>query len=124
MRLERKIDTAAGVVVLEVSGEFGDEDLLGLADELAAAPGVEPDFSLLVDLRQAHGRNVTSAGVTALAARSLVLSPQSRRAVVVPSALGFGMARMYGLLRHEGGGDMRIFRDYDEARRWVETGGS
>jgi hypothetical protein len=123
MRIERKIDAAARVVILEVSGDLGDPELLGLAEELEKAPEVEADFSLLMDLREASGKNVTSAGVRALAARPLVLSAASRRAVVVPSELGFGMTRMYEMLREERGGAPRVFRDYDAARRWVETGG-
>lgn len=122
MPVDRRVDLEARVVVLEVDGELSDQDLLGLADALAKTPGLEADFSLLIDLRQADGRSVTSDGVRALAARPMVLSPDSRRAVVVPSDLGFGMARMYEMLRTQRGGATRVFRDFDEARRWVETG--
>lgn len=122
MEIQRTIDAAARVVVLAVSGELDDRELLGLADELEKDPGVEPDFALLIDLRQADGHKVTSPGVRALATRPLVLSPESRRAVVVPTDLGFGMARMYDALAQQRGGILRVFRDYDEARRWVERG--
>jgi hypothetical protein len=123
MQVERRIDSAARVVVLEVSGDLGDRDLLSLADELEKDPEVEADFSLLIDLRRAIGQGVTSAGVRKLVARPLVLSPESRRAVVVPSDLGFGMARMYEMLREDRGGAVRVFRDYEEARRWVGARG-
>lgn len=122
MEVERKVDVAARVVVLVVSGELGDRELLDLGDQLESAPEAEPDFSLLIDLQRADGRKVTSAGVRALATRRLVLSRASRRAVVVPSKLGFGMARMYEMLRGDQGGGMRVFHDYVEARRWAETG--
>ena len=122
MRFDRETDAVARVVVLKVSGDLEDRELMGLADELETAPEVGADFSFLIDLRQANGQKVTSAGVEALAERPLALSPESRRAVVVPSELGFGMARMYELLRQERGGATRVFRDYEEARRWVETG--
>jgi hypothetical protein len=122
MQVQRKIDPVARLITLTVSGELGDEELLRLGDEVAKVPGLEPDFSLLIDLRQANGQNVTSAGVRKLVARPLVLSAASRRAVVVPSDLGFGMARMYEMLREDRGGAARVFRDYDEARRWVTTG--
>jgi hypothetical protein len=65
---------------------------------------------------------VTSAGVRALADRPLILSAASRRAVVVASDLAFGMARMYEILSEKRGGGTRVFREYGEARRWVETG--
>ena len=122
MQVERMIDSDARVVILTVSGYLGDEGLLELADELAKAPELEPDFALLIDLRQANGHSVTSAGVRRLVSRPLVLSAASRRAVVVPSHLGYGMARMYEMLREDRGGATRAFRDYDEARRWVTTG--
>jgi hypothetical protein len=122
MRIEREVSVADRVVVLRVIGALGDPELASLASEIRNAPGVEPDFSFLIDLRQADGRSVTSEGVRALAEQSLVVSQQSRRAVVVPSALGFGMARMYGMLREPGGGAVQVFHDFDEARRWVSAG--
>jgi hypothetical protein len=122
MQVERTIDAASRVVILTVTGDLGNHELLALADELARS-GVGSDYSLLIDLRQASGRNVTSAGVRELVERPLVFSAASRRAVVVPSDLGFGMARMYELLReNRGGGATQVFRDFDQARRWLETG--
>jgi hypothetical protein len=121
MKVERIIDPVARVVTLTVSGRLGDEDLLGLADQLAGAPQLDPDFSLLIDLRHANGQDVTSDGVYRLVEQSLVLSEASRRAVVVPTDLGFGMSRMYETLRKNRGGAPRPFRDYDEALRWVTS---
>lgn len=119
MRVSREIDRENRVVVLGVSGALDDDGLLQLASQLRSDPEVKPDFALLIDLREANGVAVTSLGVRALSAQPLVLSPTSRRAVVVPSDLGYGMARMYEMLRDERGGVVRAFRDLGEARRWV-----
>jgi hypothetical protein len=119
MQVERTIDPATRVVVLTVSGDIGDAELLRLGDELAETPELESDFALLIDLRQARGEKVTTAAVYRLVERPLVLSAESRRGVVVPTNLGFGMARMYEMLRKNRGGSPRVFRDYDEALRWV-----
>ena len=121
MEVERTIDPDARVVTLTISGDLDDRELMSLADEFAETPQLESDFSLLIDLRQAHGQKVTSAAVYRLVERALVLSATSRRAIVVSTDLGFGMARMYEMLRHKGGAP-RVFRDYDAARRWVTTG--
>lgn len=121
MQVERTIDPATRIVILKVIGKLGDAELSSLSSEVEL-PDVTPEFSLLIDLREAEGREVTGAGVRALAKQPLVLSPTSRRAVVVPSILGFGMARMYELLAEQRGGGTRVFRDYDEALRWVQTG--
>jgi hypothetical protein len=122
MDVERTIDPAARVVILTVTGDIGDRELLALADQLEDAPEVDTEFALLVDLRQARGQKVTRAGVQQLVERSLIMSPTSRRAVVVPSDLGFGMTRMYGTMRTNRGGAPQVFRDYDEALRWATTG--
>jgi hypothetical protein len=119
MHVKREIDASDRVVILGVSGELSDEGLQSLAAELRTAPEITPDFGLLIDFRNAVGRDVTSQGVRALATESLVLSPDSRRALVVPSDLGFGMGRMYQMLREGQGGQINVFRDIDEARRWV-----
>jgi hypothetical protein len=122
MRVNREIDRAGRLVILGVSGALDDQGLIQLAAELRSDPEVKSDYALLIDLRAADGASVTALGVRALAQEPLVLSPTSRRAVVVASDLGFGMARMYEMLRDERGGAVRVFRDIGEARRWV-TGG-
>ena len=119
MRVSREIDRTNRVVVLAVSGTLDDDELLQLANQLRSDSEVKPDYALLIDLREASGVAVTSLGVRALSAQPLVLAPTARRAVVVPSDLGFGMARMYEMLRDERGGVVRAFRDLEEARRWV-----
>jgi hypothetical protein len=121
MRVSREIDRIHRVILLGVSGPLEDAGLLSLAADLRSDPEVKPDFALLIDLREASGLAVTAAGVRALVAQPLILSPASRRAVVVPSDLGFGMARMYEMLREDGGGATRAFRDFAEARRWVTS---
>jgi hypothetical protein len=60
--------------------------------------------------------------VRALAKRPFALLPASRRGIVVPSDLGYGMARVYEALRNAQGGAIRVFRDYEQAERWVATG--
>ena len=119
METQLTIDSAARVVIVTVIGGLGDAELQSLGDQLEKNPEVAPDFAVLIDLRQADGKTVTSAGVRSLATRALIFSAASKRAVVVPSDLGFGMARMYEMLREGRGGGMRVYRDYDEARRWV-----
>jgi len=121
MRVSREVDRTRRIVILGVSGELDDEGLLRLVAELQKDPEVTPNFALLIDLREASGLAVTGNGVRALVAQPLVLSPISRRAVVVPTDLGFGMARMYEILREHRGGGIRAFRDFDEAQRWVTS---
>ncbi len=121
MLVDREIHASERVVALSVTGELSDEGLLSLPAELRSAPEVEPDFALLIDLRHVVCRDtVTTQAVLDLARVPLVLSPDSRRAVVVSSDFGFGMARMYQALRQEPpGSDMRVFRNPEKAWQWV-----
>lgn len=121
MTIDQQIDDTHRTVLLTLTGTLSDEGLVGLPKLLENSPSVSKDFSLLIDLRFADGRQITTQGVQSLAATPLVLSPDSKRAVVVPSVLGYFMARLYQLLRGRGG--LRVFMDYDEARRWVQNGG-
>ena len=82
-------------------------------------PEILEGYSLLIDLRQASGKNLTTAGVRALTSRELPLAPGSRIAVVVPSEFGFGVARMYEAHRGERSSEFRPFRDLEEDRRWI-----
>lgn len=122
MNIDHEIDHTHRTILVTISGEMSDHELLGVADVIERMPGISADFSILFDLRSASGQKITSEGVRVAARRPLVLSPGSRRGIVVPSMLGFGMARMYQLCRGEN--TIRVFMDYDKARRWVETGSS
>jgi hypothetical protein len=116
-----EVDPVRNIVIVAMTGAITDADLLDIHDYLGSDKALQPDFALLIDLREANGTEITSAGVRALADLPLVLSPESRRAVVVPSSLGLGMVRMYGLWRGGEDGGIRAFRDLDEARDWLAS---
>ena len=122
MQVDLQIDHSHRLVTLTVTGELSDDGLLGLGDLIENTPAITPDFSMLIDLRGSSGRSITAAGVRAMAARRLTLRPESRRAIVVPSTLGYGMARMYELLRGDRAGAPRVFMDLDQAHSWILTG--
>jgi hypothetical protein len=114
-----EINAARGIVIVTVTGELTDESLFEMHRHLAGDLAVKPSFAVLYDLRQANGSSVTTDGVRALSDLPLVLSPASRRAVVVPGDLGFGMARMYAMRRGTKGGAVEVFRDFAEASHWI-----
>jgi hypothetical protein len=120
MTVDYHIDDEHRIVILTLTGELSDASLLGLRNLVEKVPGLDRNFSMLIDLRYSSGSNITTEGVRQMAASPLALAPDARRAIVVPSLLGFGMARMYEALRGEGA--PRVFMDYDEAYRWMTTG--
>lgn len=120
MRWTHEIDPLHRVVMVTVSGELTDKGLLTLYDDLRYAPEVGSDFALLIDLRRASGRKLTSDGICALAQRPLTVFPTGRRAVVVSGDVEFAMAQMYNMLRESDGGELAISTDFAETRRWIE----
>jgi hypothetical protein len=112
-------DSKRRVVIVTIRGKLTDQGLLEGYDRLTNDPRFDRNASQLVDLRAASGAEVTERGVRALVERPPEFAATSRRAIVVPSDLGFGMARMYELLRGGDAGEVRVFRDIDAAKEWL-----
>lgn len=116
---EVDIDNERRLITVVVQGELTDSDLLRGEERLRARPDFCADFDELVDLKAADGRRVTADGVRSLARRPPVFSAGSRRALVVATEMGYGMARMYELIQGGEAGEIRVFRDRAEAERWL-----
>jgi hypothetical protein len=125
MALTYEIDAERRNIRVTATGEISPEQFVDLHQHFAATSAVQADFSILFDLRQAQPPcdGFTTDGVRTLAALPAILDPASRRAVVVRSELGFGIARMYGLRRGDAMTAFEVFRDLGEAERWIERGG-
>ena len=94
-----------------------------MAQSLVALHGTDPASVYLSAAARIDKPTVRAIEQALYEERSLMRMLGMRRTVfVVPTDLGFGMARMYEMLSEARGGGMRVFRDYDEARRWVELG--
>ena len=114
-----EFDPARRLVIVTVRGELTDEGLLEGYDRLMGDPRYRPDYDQLVDLSNAEGGKVTTHGVRALVARPPEFVPSARRAIVIRSDLGFGMAHMFQILRGDGAGQVQVFRDLDAAKQWL-----
>ena len=116
------LDPETGILILEVSGPLGDEDLLEIAE--AVVPYADSASGLLADLLQADGKQVSAQGVRVLGRWEEVFPSEFRVAILVPSDLGYGMARMFSTHREAKGESVRVFRELDEARRWLGLPGT
>lgn len=108
-----------GVVVLTLSGDMGDDDVMQAFATLSSDPRMRPEFNLLVDVRPMLAGPVSSSGIRDLAALRSPLAPASRRAVLVSTDFGFGMSRMLNLNMRDENLAYTIFRDEGDARRYV-----
>jgi hypothetical protein len=118
------IESEDHVVLLTGADAVTFEDVLEtrrhLMDDVELAPG----YVTLIDVRNADLGALETSEIEYLAATRHLLpyvTVGSKVAVVVSSADAFDVARMYELSRPTAPEAMRVFYDYAEARRWLET---
>ncbi len=119
MPLKSVVIDEARLVVTQVSGVLRLPDLEENQASLLADPDFDPSFDHLFDLRGAEALNFPSEDVEQ-ATRFRAFSETSRRAVVAPHDLSFGLARMYQSHRIDLSHGIRVFREVDGALEWLD----
>jgi len=112
------VDPARSLVLSRGWGPLTSADLTQYARLLADDPRFRPDFCQLCDLREVTEVRVGASGIREVAALN-PFGAGARRAVVVGSDVVFGLARMYQMLTESSPDEVEIFRDLDEALRWL-----
>lgn len=107
---------------MRASPEADEAALLDYAQRVAADPDVLAGRDELVDLRAVDGARMSSAGLRQLAGvfEAHEKGEPGRVAIVASSDLAFGLSRMYQAFRSQSMSEIRVFRDLDEACRWLE----
>ncbi len=120
MPINYQIDSSLGVVFTTFEGVVTREDALALVERLRTDPAFQPSFNQLVDTRGATRYDLSANDIQMVYSDS-AFGEKSRRAMVADEDYIFGMHRMYQLLReaHEKPGQIQVFRDMTEARRWL-----
>jgi hypothetical protein len=114
-----KIDKERRLVMTAATGPFTLADTLDHQQRLVKDPDFEPTFCQLIDLSDITSFDVNAADIRILAQANLFSFP-SRRAILITSDVGFGLARIFEVLREFAGETgIKIFRDLDEAFDWV-----
>ncbi|MGH0038492.1 MAG: hypothetical protein ACQGVK_25945 [Myxococcota bacterium] len=125
MGIRYRIDSELALVVTTASGLLEDADLLDYGRRLLADPDRSKAKHELVDLRRVDdASSVSSEGIRALAEFWTDRSDQmagGRLAIVARSNVGYGMSRMYQILRSDGPDSIQVFRDLERALTWLEV---
>lgn len=117
-------ELVGGCVHSILEGHLTDEDLLSYY-QLPMFGILQPPWIEIVD-----GRLVTQMEVTVNGQRRLGMMAESRGdalrggrvAMVAADDLCFGMFRMWEMIRPDLDYELRVFRDFDEAKKWIEHG--
>ena len=123
MPIRSEFDPVTGLVTLTVAGHVDGvgikEALQGVVDD----PRFRSGADILWDFRQATGQDPSGGGIQDLV--SFVASIKDRRgtgyrvALVASGDLEYGFARMYEAYAEHLPFELMVFRDLDEARRWL-----
>ena len=123
MAITTGIDPASGARLHKVTGRLKLEELVGALEEVYGADDFDPDQDVVWDVRDADLTAFSSGDirrVTDLVRENWGTSSSSRAALVVSRDVDFGLARMYEQLLDTGSsGEVRVFRDYEEAVAWL-----
>jgi hypothetical protein len=111
-------------VKITTSGLADADGLIGFVRDLVANPRFRPGMLILVDHMSIDASKLTGADVRAQAGVVVGLSDQlgpSKVAIVVPTPLTFGYARMYEHHAADTQLDSRVFYSRREALAWLES---
>ncbi len=118
MPLQSKVIEPLRLLVTRAIGALRLSDLQEHRKALLADPGFDPGFNHLFDLREVERIAFSSEDVVQ-ATLVRAFSESSRRAIVAPQDVSFGLSRMYELHREDHSESIRIFRDLDQALQWL-----
>ena len=118
MPQRHQIDVARRIVVSCAWGELSTADFLAHFQAVGTDPSFDPTFGQLVDLREVALFTLDTVTIREKAARSL-FQPGVRRAIVAPSDIAFGLARMFGMYAASASQNVAVFRTIDDAERWL-----
>ena len=109
------------VLVVRWRGPVSDDLLLPSYERAYGDPLWQPQFAELADLRGADMTQITTSGLRRLMAHlePLYQGIDHDAAVVAPTDLNFGLARLYEMESSESSQTTRVFRDFSEAVTWL-----
>jgi hypothetical protein len=120
MGVTYRVDVERRLLVVVLAGVVTDRDLDRLSEEVRNDPSVDPAWPVLVD-----ASTLNPSGITAetLRARASVPRPNPVDvAIVAPTDVVFGLARMFQMVSEGRGNHIEVFRYPGEALAWLATG--
>lgn len=123
MPLDSHIDSARGLVTTRLEGRITGSEVKAHQRGLEADPDFDPDFDHLFDLSRVETFQISVEQIRAIASVS-VFSSSSRRAVVAPKDVLYGLSRMYEGFRDISEEEIRVFRSREEALVWLADEGN
>ncbi|HEX6039855.1 hypothetical protein [Longimicrobium sp.] len=119
-----RTDLARGVRIAAFHGTVDGGELLHAYRTQLDHPDYDPSLDDLVDLREVEMLDVSAAALRELMSmfsRVDALGYATRLAIVAHNDLGYGLGRMYEMMRDGAPEEVSVFRDLDEAFDWLDA---
>ncbi len=111
------VDPSNRIVVTLFSGSVTIDDVKASCQGIKANPEFHPDFRQFIDLSKASELHLHYQDLNQLAEINDPFSGDAKRALVGPTALSFGIGRMYETILNRPG--FQVFRSQPEALTWL-----
>lgn len=120
MGLGYEINRAEKLVLTICSGLVTELEIRQHDEALKSDPDFSSDFNQIIDMRQITEFPLSVDEIQKVAAYETMFKAESRRAIVAQNDLLFGLSRMYEAFhQHSDLGNLRVFRDFAEAKSWA-----
>ncbi len=119
MTVRYRIDKSLGMVFTTAQGVFMEQDIRTLRQRFREDSDFDPNYDHIIDLRDVVEFEISAAEMQKIADQHYIFNESCREAIVAKKDISFGMARMYEMLRGFKSGEIKVFQDMAEARRWL-----
>jgi hypothetical protein len=121
MSADYTIDPTRRLLVVHLYGRVTRADAVFIRTQVTSDPAFDQGFSDLIDLTGATSIELTTEDLQHFGGEPLT-ARGVRYAMVAPTPLAYGIARMFRAYREPHGVLVEIFHDRASAERWLETG--
>jgi hypothetical protein len=118
-----RLDPARRVRIATFAGRVDDDELMGAYRAQLATPDYDPSWDDLADLTGVEQLDVSATALrdlTSLFSGVDALGNPTRLAIIAPGDLGYGLGRMYEMMRDGAPEEVQVFRDMAEALAWLD----
>jgi hypothetical protein len=119
MAVEIEVDEANRRVLLRTTGTLDDAHLREIVTRLGELASRCQGFDLVADVSDADGLPISTHALRSIAADGPSFGPDSRRAIVVPTQVAYGLGRMYSAYADPDMRNLQLFRTREEALEWL-----
>ena len=117
-----QIDEDNGLVQIIAEGKLTDSEMLNVSHQLFCDKNFSIGLNQLIDLRKVTSFDITTKGIEELIAHERQCSGSQRcgkKAIVAPSDISFGTARMYQGLSFDKTFTIQVFHNMEKANEWL-----